>query len=152
MTFMLDKPNALMKILSSLAMACVVSLAACDRTPPAPKDPPGQWILESYNADKGYVLRKDGATYLASCDYYFWGPISQDKNNPGEPYLDMGLGHGSQLDNNRGECTAILAFIHKPVPFSQYRSYPPDRLFFSIKDPGGSYVQGITEFTIVEAK
>ena len=146
-----------MRLLLIGMMALVGLLAACNRAPvqkenSIAKGPPGQWILESYNADKGYVLRKDGVTYLASCDYYFWGPISHDKNNPGEPFLDAGPGHGSQLQNDRGECTRILAFIHKPVPFQQYRSYPPDRLFYLIQDPGSSYVQGITEFTIIEAK
>jgi len=43
-------------------VALIGSLAGCRHA-----DPSGQWILESYNADSGYVFRKDGVHYKANC-------------------------------------------------------------------------------------
>jgi hypothetical protein len=139
-----------MKTLLS-GLAIVLLLVGCARSVERPAQS-GEWILESYTADKGYVLRKDGVKYVADCGYYFFGPVSQDEYHRGEPQLSAMPGKGLLVQKDSGECTAILAYLHKPVPFQQYASYPPDRLFFLKQQPGSTYIEGITEFTIIEAK
>jgi hypothetical protein len=101
-------------------------------------DQPGQWILESYSADTGYVFRKDGVRYLAHCYNSMPPGVSSEDTRRNWERLTNGDGPPEN------ECSEVLRYIHKPVPLTQ--EYQDDRLAF--KDERGV----LYEFRITEAK
>ena len=84
-----------------------------------PKD---EWILESYEEDKGYMFVHDGVTYHTRC-FATGRPVLPS----GKPDLDP-----SALPPNpasqQSECGDILSYLHRPVP-SLSRPYPSMLLF-----------------------
>jgi hypothetical protein len=64
----------------------------------------GQWVLESYDVEKGYVFVKDGVHYVATCYFY-----SDDRQ--------IGMAF-TRLAANESVCTVVLPFMHKPVPLT----------------------------------
>jgi hypothetical protein len=114
------------------------------------KDPPGQWILESYDVQKSYVLRKDGVHYQAHCRGMF--------NYVAPGGLDLSAGMvpippGATMEplptptKPENFCSAILPYLHKPVPFRQ----SGDVLLFE-ETSDAAFKNWTTEFTITEAR
>ena len=122
----------------------MASTAGCGHTTTVGIDNhPGQWLLVSYSAEKGYAFAKDGVQYEAHCA----GFISADAINKLPP--------GFILDTNpavqEGICSAVLPYLHKPAPVKQQRPFGGNELAL----PGaadGSFNEGAWEFVITEAK
>lgn len=96
----------------------------------------GEWVLASYDENKGYTFRKDGSEYLARCIR-----LQVEKDGP------------SFDADSEIQCSKILAYLGKAVPGidqamigdSFGRSSPASLTFHD--QNGASY-----EFRIVEAK
>ncbi len=110
------------------------------------KDPPGQWILESYSVVTGYVFRKDGVRYHAHCRGML--EASTFKKNG----LDLSAGlvpipsGPTQPESN---CSAILPYLNKPVPLKQFPGVDAVLQYKHIEE--GPYKGNQTEFIITEA-
>jgi hypothetical protein len=98
----------------------------------------GQWVLESYSAEHGYVFRKDGVRYEAHCS---------NSIPPGENAFDRKLvwqRATGKLEPPENECSEVLPYLHKAVPLHQ--------------EPGADVLtflderKVVYEFTITEAK
>jgi S1-C subfamily serine protease len=97
----------------------------------------GQWVLQSYDADKGYTFVRDGVQYQAEC----WAT--------GRPYLGFPSENIPDTDpdalppepaRQQTECADILPYLHKPVPnFRQV--YGSHLLFTDVNDgrPSGNH-------------
>jgi hypothetical protein len=120
-----------MKILFIAAMAASL-LMGCNHFI-GQKDPPGQWILESYNSEKGYVFRKDGVRYEAHCGAVIWTKTDGDWDI-NEKVSESG-------------CAVILPFLHMIVPLKP--GGKPDVVHFDKQDPG---IKWTYAFKITEAK
>jgi hypothetical protein len=107
-------------------------LAGCDRVAVS-KDPPGQWILESYDSEKGYVFRKDGVRYQAHCNAVVWTKASGDWNINEEV--------------SEGDCATVLPFLHKTLSLAP--GGKPDIVHFDKYDPE---IKWTYAFKITEAK
>lgn len=92
-------------------------LAAC--TSGSSKD---QWILQSYDKDKGYVFVHEGVVYQTKCVAVGRPMLGGDK-----PDLDPGA-LPPTLASNQNECDDVLAYLHKSVP-SLTHPYPSILLF-----------------------
>jgi hypothetical protein len=98
----------------------------------------GQWILESYSSEHGYVFRKDGVRYEAQCS---------NSIAPGQNAEDRKLEWLRIYGQSRppeDECSQVLLYLHKTVPLSQ--KYGNDILTFQDER------KVVYEFTIAEAK
>jgi hypothetical protein len=84
-----------------------------------PKD---EWILESYEEDKGYTFVHDGVTYHTRC-FATGRPVLPS----GKPDLDPGALPPNPA-SQQSECGDILPYLHRPVP-SLSRPYPSILLF-----------------------
>jgi hypothetical protein len=62
-------------------------------------DPPGQWILASYNEKTGYAFRKDGVIYQTNC-----------------AGVNYGYGKGAEPPTGQSSCAPVLLYMHHPVP------------------------------------
>jgi hypothetical protein len=80
-------------------------MTGCER--PAPKDislpdnksQNSQWVLESYDASKGFVFSKDGVSYATKCDHIF--------------HKSTGI---RQDINDQSQCVRVLSYLHKTIP------------------------------------
>ena len=129
------------KVLSKRKALLIAAVAIClgmlvfvvlDRNQVA--DPPGLWVLESYNADNGYVLRKDGGRYVAHCDAVIWTPTNALSNV-----------------NNKvsdSDCAIVLPFLHKVIPLKPDPA-SPDIIYFEARGLGAKWSY---DFKIIEAK
>lgn len=81
-----------------------------------------QWILESYDKDKGYTFVHDGVAYHTRCFATGRPVLAGDK-----PDLDTGALPPNPAFHE-SECDEILLYLHKPVP-SLTRPYPSILLF-----------------------
>jgi hypothetical protein len=128
-------------------------------------EPSGQWVLESYSADRGYVFRKDGVEYLARCAQFDSAELIQKQPEiisdssvapalpPGwTPIPKPGLDWRPILSPTHNEwiCSPILPYLHKSVSLRQ-RARDKDILVFIIAEDG-SLKDGALEFIITEAK
>jgi hypothetical protein len=87
----------------SLALFLLL-ICGCDRN----KD---QWVLQSYDKDKGYVFVKDGIQYEASC-FGTGNPVLGVDNHP-DPNPDAMPPTPAYQQN---DCDEVLQYLHKPVP------------------------------------
>lgn len=104
-------------------------LTSCSQPPPkAPPQatnnpnpqPSGQWVLESYDATKGYTFRRDGVSYLTNC-FSIKRKVSKTDNptmlrefgyvldGPSNVHMDV---------KDQSQCNELLEYIHKPVPLN----------------------------------
>lgn len=112
-------------------IALLIILVGCSRLR-QPAEPPGQWVLESYSADNGYVLRKDGVRYEAHCAAVLWTKAGDFDINE---------------KVSESHCTAVLPFLRKVVPLKP--GGKPDIVHFDKEDPG---IKWTYAFKITEAK
>jgi len=122
-------------------------LVGCSKSePPKPVDisaglvsksaDPGEWVLESYDANRGYIFSKDGIQYLAHCQ--FWNMLYAD----GNPVT-------FQRARSESDCASVLEYLHKPVPIEpSLIENQKDRIVFMGQTPKSPYCQ----FQIVSAK
>lgn len=135
------------KHLLAFALFAAIGLSGCTRIA-VQNDPPGQWVLESYSADKGYEFRKDGVQYKAHCRMsYTPGRAEADPSGDQEP-IPPGTGLVDVPSPSAAEstCSAILPYLHKAVPLTG----GGDILIFTQQD--GPLKNWTYEFTITEAK
>ncbi len=93
-----------------------------------------QWLLESYNEKTGYVFRKGGAHYTAHCRISYLHEAANVLPAASE-----------------GECSAVLQYLHKPLPLEQGPRGPDLQILrFTETREGGTYGWHC-EFTIAEA-
>jgi hypothetical protein len=104
---------------------------------------PGQWVLVSYSAEKGYVFSKDGVQYEAHCA----GFISADAISK----LPPGFIFDANPVVQEGICSAVLPYLHKQAPVKQERPFGGNELALS-RAADGSFKEGAWEFVITEAK
>ena len=107
----------------SILLASFLALAGCSYHR-------HQWVLESYDAQTGYVFSRAGARYEAQC-YHVSAPVAHVDIGPYPP---------------EGECSEVLPYLHKPVPLDQIGD---DILTFRMTT--GS-IDWSYEFEIVKAK
>lgn len=111
------------------------------------KEPPGQWMLESYNAEKGYVFRKDHVKYEARC--LGFTPL---KDIPSvQSAVEWHIVSVGSVSYHEEECSDVLAYINKPIPLKQGKPFAMEELVFA-KAPDGSFKDGVFKFAIAEAK
>jgi len=86
-----------------------VAMMSCNRSAPKdialPSNKPkqsGQWILESYDADKGFTFSKDGVLYATRCDH-----ISSKVSNI---RIDI---------QDQSQCARVLSYLHKTIPIDE---------------------------------
>ena len=80
-----------------VAIILLLLLAGCSNS--APK---GTWVLESYDANKGYVFSKDGVHYQAHC--YAFDRAYEKTFDP------------TRYAHAESECAAITRYLHQPLP------------------------------------
>jgi hypothetical protein len=127
-------------------LATVWILAGCHRRESAQgeQSPPGQWILESYDVNSGYVFRKDGVRYYTHCS---------SQTYPGETFLD-GI-HRLTGDFKgkvpEGTCFDVTRFMHKPVPLKLTQG--TNVLYYDSQDaPGTLDPPGTSYYFIIVAE
>ena len=108
-------------------------LAGCTRTVDR-VDVSGQWILESYDEKKGYVFRKDGIHYKTHCRL---------------SYLYEAGNVQPAISEN--ECSAVLPYLHKPLPLEQGPRGPDLQILKFTETHEGGTKGWHCEFTIIEA-
>jgi hypothetical protein len=136
--------RAIIAITGVAALLIAAGLGGCGRFG-RHKDPPGQWILESYSVERGYVLRKDGFRYRAHCRGMF-GPLMVDGVDIRAGLVPIPSGP----TRPESECTNILPYMNKPVPLTQFAGADAVLQYHQTED--GTYKGWITEFVITEAK
>jgi hypothetical protein len=88
----------------------------------------GQWILESYDATKGYTFVKDGIQYQAHCQLV---------------RLDGGKARAADRE---GACVDVLPYLHQVVPGTMWE----DEL--TVKSKPGGKDEWEVRFLIIAAK
>jgi len=107
------------------------------------RNPLGLWVLESYDAQAGYKVRKDGVYYDVRCLGHYYTP--KKSATPTEKLL--AIPPGAELQGlpsptkPQNSCAGILPFLHKSVPLEQ----SGDVLLFREDS-------STIEFMVVEAK
>ena len=85
---------------------CSLTLAGCNLHS-------NQWVLQSYDRDKGYTFTKDGVQYQATCF------------GTGRPMLGLPPNQTPDMDpdsmppeiaHDQTDCGDVLIYLHKPVP------------------------------------
>ncbi len=105
-------------------------------------DPPGQWIFESYNANTGYVFRKDGVHYRAEC---FTTTFRGEDPIESRRQWQEATGKTGSENPNEDVCSEVLPYLHKVITM---KDDPETHPMLDYTDPNGTVV----EFEIVEAK
>jgi len=135
------------------AFAVLLLVGGCNTNPapkpqtqvvstPAPKADPteGQWILESYDAAKGYTFSKDGVSYQTKC-FRIEGKV----NSTDDPAILRGFGY--TLDGpsrfhmdvkNQSQCNELLNYIRKPVALTNGSVWGSD--VFLVDRPEGATI------------
>ncbi len=108
-------------------------LAGCARSVDR-VDVSGQWILESYDEKKGYVFRKDGVHYKTHCRLSY--------------LYEAG---NVQPASSENECSAVLPYLHKPLPLEQGPRGPDLQILKFTENHEGGTKGWHCEFTIIEA-
>lgn len=70
-----------------------------------------QWLLQSYDKDKGYIFVRNGVEYQTRC-FATGRPVLGVNNDP-DPNPDA---VPPDLADNETACGDILVYLHKPVP------------------------------------
>jgi hypothetical protein len=110
----------------------------------------GQWVLESYSAERGYVFSKDGATYEAHCRAYFPPPPKDSVPSPieippGAAFTRLPNPHEMEI-----ACSNVLPYLHKPIALEHFAG-SDDILSFTETRDGG--FKGYTyQFSITDTK
>jgi hypothetical protein len=104
---------------------------------------PGQWVLVSYDSEKGYVFAKDQVQYEAHCA----GFISGDAIRTLPPGFVLDPGPRT----HESACSAVLPYLHKPAPIKQDKPFSANELALPIASDG-SFKDGAWQFVITEAK
>jgi|HubBroStandDraft_4_1064222.scaffolds.fasta_scaffold14353_4 hypothetical protein len=122
-------------LVAVLLIAVVVGVALVPRllhsnSPSESRD----WILESYDEQKGYVFRKDGMRYKTHCT---------------RSYLS-GTGNLPEA-TSESECSAVLPYLHKPLPLEQGPRGPDSQILKFTETHEGGTKGWHCEFTIGEA-
>lgn len=84
------------------ALPLLLLLASCNRT--------NQWVLQSYDKDKGYTFVQNGVSYRARCfaiGYVWLSDGVPDANPDSMP---------SRLAQDQRECMDILPYLNRPIP------------------------------------
>jgi hypothetical protein len=112
----------------------------------------GQWILESYNAEQGYVLSKDGATYEAHCRAYFPPPPKGYAPLPLGSEIPSGAAFSRLPNPHEMEiaCSNVLPYLHKPVPLEYFAGSDDVLNFTETRD--GPFKGYTYQFSITDAK
>lgn len=93
-----------------------------------------QWLLESYNEKTGYMFRKDGVHYTAHCRISYL--YEADNVLPA---------------TSESECSAVLQYLHKPLPLEQGPRGPDLQFLRFIETHEGGTKGWHCEFVIAEA-
>jgi hypothetical protein len=103
-----------------LATIMCVLLVGCERGQRSGE----KWVLENYDAEKGYVFSKDGATYQAHCAAILVGDDARVMfaATPEHPLFE-------------NQCSVILRYMHKAIPL-EAESFPTGEnlTFVEIRD------------------
>jgi hypothetical protein len=75
----------------------ILLLVACTSSPSK-----NQWVLESYDANKGYVFSKDGVHYQAHC--YAFDRAYEKTFDP------------TRFARTESDCAAVTRYMHQPLP------------------------------------
>jgi len=70
-----------------------------------------QWVLQSYDRDKGYIFVRNGVQYEATCFATGYPVLGVDNHPDPNPDAMPPLPAYDQ-----STCSEILAYLHKPVP------------------------------------
>jgi hypothetical protein len=89
---------------SSLLGIMVLLLASCNRS----KD---QWILRSYDKDKGYTFMRNGVEYLAKCFAFGWTEAGKT-----DIKWDNTISNNPVEATHENSCDEVLPYLGKPVP------------------------------------
>ncbi|HXZ19959.1 MAG TPA: hypothetical protein VEG63_08410 [Candidatus Acidoferrales bacterium] len=81
----------------------VLTLAGCNSHK-------NDWVLQSYDKEKGYIFEHDGVMYQTRC--YATGRPMLEANKPD---LDPGA-LPPNIAVYQNECEDVLPYLHKPVP------------------------------------
>lgn len=109
-------------------------LAGCSTGVKPPAQNAGQWILESYDANKGYVFRKDGVRYMTHCRISYLHDATNVYPAASE-----------------SECSAVLPYLHKPLPLEQGPRGPDVHILMFTETHDGGTKGWHCEFLIAEA-
>lgn len=110
--------------------------ATPQRNSPSAPDNAGQWVLESYDKNKGYTFLKDGVRYQAHCSGYYLSADGDDEVYDSRPTVNI----------EESTCSAVLPYLRAPLPLEQGL----DTLYFRSNLNGR--VKGRLEFKITEAR
>lgn len=72
-----------------------------------------QWVLQSYDRDKGYIFVKDGVQYEATC-FGIGRPMLGAPSNQ-TPDMDPDS-MPPNIAHDQTNCGDILVYLHKPIP------------------------------------
>jgi hypothetical protein len=89
-----------------------------------------QWVLKSYDKQKGYVFVKDGIEYHTSCFAYGVPTLGLGPDSP--PDLSPTAFPPSPAFGGQEDCADILVYLHKPVP--NFKMYGGVLLFIGEKN------------------
>jgi hypothetical protein len=73
-----------------------------------------QWVLQSYDKDKGYVFVRNGVQYEAKCVAVGQPILGHDGPNATPDLSPDAL--PPELASGEDSCGDILVYLHKPVP------------------------------------